>query len=43
MYAFKEPHPNDIQGRLPLTSLVTIDLLFPKAAALKGKVVDEGG
>jgi hypothetical protein len=43
VYALKEPNPNDIQGRLPLDRLVTIDLLFPKAAVLKGKVVDEGG
>lgn len=41
MYALKEPYPDDIQGRMPLNRLVTIDLLFPKAAVLKGKVVDE--
>jgi hypothetical protein len=43
MYALKEAHPDDIQGRLPLDSLVTLDLTFPKAAVLKGRVVDEDG
>jgi hypothetical protein len=43
MYALKEPHPDDIQGRLPLDSPVVLDLTFPKAAVLSGKVVDEGG
>jgi hypothetical protein len=43
MYALKEPHPDDIQGRLPLDQTVTLDLVFPKAAALTGKVVDEEG
>jgi hypothetical protein len=43
MYAVKEPSPEDIQGRLPLGQLVAIDLVFPRAAALLGKVVDERG
>ena len=43
MYALKEPNPDDIQGRLPLASPVVLDLTFPKAAVLKGKVVDEDG
>ena len=43
MYALKEPHPDDIQGRLPLGNPVALDLTFPKAAVLKGKVVDEDG
>jgi protocatechuate 3,4-dioxygenase beta subunit len=43
MYALKEPHPDDIQGRLPLDHPVALDLIFPKAAVLKGRVVDEGG
>jgi len=43
MYALKEPHPNDIQGRLPLDRPVVLDLTFPRAAALEGKVVDEDG
>jgi hypothetical protein len=43
MYALKEPHPDDIHGRLPLDRPVTLDLTFPKAAVLKGKVVDENG
>jgi hypothetical protein len=43
MYALKEPHPDDIQGRLPLDSLVALDLTFPKAAVLTGRVVDEDG
>ena len=43
MYALKEPHPDDIQGRLPLDRPVTLDLVFPKAAVLKGKVVDQAG
>jgi hypothetical protein len=43
MYAFKVPHPDDIQGRLPLDSQVTLDLTFPKAAVLNGRVVDENG
>ena len=43
MYALEEPHPDDIQGRLPLDQPVTLDLIFPRAAVLKGKVVDEDG
>ncbi len=43
MYALKEPHPDDIQGRLPLNRSVTIDLTFPKAAVLMGRVLDEEG
>ena len=43
MYAVKEPNPDDIQGRLPLGHPVAIDLTFPKAAILKGRVVDEDG
>ena len=43
MYALKEPHPEDIQGRLPFGQPVTLDLTFPKAAALRGKVIDETG
>jgi protocatechuate 3,4-dioxygenase beta subunit len=43
MYALKEPHPDDIQGRLPLGHPVALDLTFPKAAVLKGTVVDEHG
>jgi hypothetical protein len=43
MYALKEPNPDDIQGRLPLKSSVGLDLAFPKAAAFKGRVVDEDG
>ena len=43
IYALKEPHPDDIQGRLPLDSPVALDLTFPKAAALEGRVVDEDG
>jgi hypothetical protein len=43
MYALKEPHPDDIQGCLPLGHPVAIDLTFPKAAVLKGKVIDEHG
>ncbi len=43
MYALKEPNPDDIQGRLPLGVAVVLDLTFPRAAALKGKVVDEDG
>jgi hypothetical protein len=43
MYALKEPHPNDIQGRLPLGQPVEIDLTFPRAGFLEGKVVDEKG
>jgi len=43
MYALKEPHPDDIQGRLPLGRHVELDLTFPKAGVLKGKVVDEDG
>ncbi|MGO9916607.1 MAG: hypothetical protein ACLQIB_18160 [Isosphaeraceae bacterium] len=41
MYALKEPHPDDIQRRLPLGGTVVLDLTFPKAATLEGKVVDE--
>ncbi len=43
MYALKEPHPDDIQGRLPLARVVALDLTFPKAAVLRGWVVDEEG
>lgn len=43
MYAVKEPHPDDIQGHLPLGSPVVLDLTFPRAAALQGKVVDQDG
>ncbi len=43
MYALKEPHPDDIQGRLPLGRPVVLDLTFHRAAALEGKVVDEDG
>ncbi len=43
MYALKEPHPDDIQGRLPLGRPVALDLTFPKAATLEGRVVDEEG
>ncbi len=43
MYALKEPHPDDIQGRLPFGGPVVIDITFPKASALVGKVVDEDG
>jgi hypothetical protein len=43
MYALAEPHPDDIQGRLPLGRPVELDLVFPRAAALSGRVVDEGG
>ncbi len=43
IYALKEPHPDDIQGRLPLGRPVVLDLTFPKAAVLVGKVVDEDG
>ena len=43
MYALKEPNPDDIQGRLLLNQPVAIDLTFPKAAVLRGKVVDESG
>ena len=32
-----------IQGRLPLDRRVALDLTFPKAAALQGRVVDEEG
>jgi len=41
--AVKVPNPDDIQGRLPLGHPVAIDLTFPKAAALEGKVIDETG
>ena len=43
MYALKEPHPEDVQGRLPFGQPVTLDLTFRKAAALTGKVIDETG
>jgi hypothetical protein len=43
MYALEDPHPDDIQGRLPLNSPVVLDLSFPKAATLAGKVVDQAG
>ncbi len=43
MYAVKEPNPDDIQGRLRLGRSVVVDLTFPKAAALEGKVIDEEG
>ncbi|MGC8640094.1 MAG: MSCRAMM family protein [Isosphaeraceae bacterium] len=43
MYALAEPNPDDIQGHLPLNQPVALDLTFPKAAGLRGKVVDETG
>jgi protocatechuate 3,4-dioxygenase beta subunit len=43
IYAVEEPHPDDIQGRLPLGQPVVLDLTFPKEASLRGKVVDEDG
>ncbi|APW61983.1 M56 family metallopeptidase [Paludisphaera borealis] len=43
IYAVKNPHPNDIQGRLPLGEPVSLDLTFAKAAVLQGKVVNERG
>jgi len=43
MYAVEEPHPDDIQGRLPLDRPVVLDLTFPRAASIKGKVADENG
>jgi RNA polymerase sigma factor (sigma-70 family) len=42
IYAIKEPDPNDIQvRRAPLGEPVVLDLTFRKAAALRGKVVDD--
>jgi protocatechuate 3,4-dioxygenase beta subunit len=41
MYALAEPHPDDIQGRLPLGQPVELLLTFPNAATLSGRVVDE--
>jgi beta-lactamase regulating signal transducer with metallopeptidase domain len=41
MYALAEPNPDDIQGRLALGTPVELNLTFPKAAALAGRVVDE--
>ncbi len=43
MYSVNPPHPDDIQGRLPLGQPVVLDLTFPKAAFLKGRIVDERG
>jgi beta-lactamase regulating signal transducer with metallopeptidase domain len=43
MYALAEPNPDDIQGRLPLGRPVELDLWFPKATTLTGRVVDEAG
>jgi protocatechuate 3,4-dioxygenase beta subunit len=43
VYAVKEPHPDDIQGRLPLGQPLALDLTFPREASLTGKVVDEDG
>ena len=36
MYALSDPHPDDIQDRLPLDTPVVMDLTFPKAASLRG-------
>ena len=41
IYALKEPHPDDIQGRLPLGKPVAIDLTFPQPGELQGRVVDQ--
>jgi beta-lactamase regulating signal transducer with metallopeptidase domain len=41
MYALAEPNPDDIQGQLALGTPVELNLTFPKAAALAGRVVDE--
>jgi beta-lactamase regulating signal transducer with metallopeptidase domain len=43
IYAFAEPHPDDIQHRLPLGEPVEVSLAFPKAASLAGRVTDEDG
>jgi hypothetical protein len=43
VYALNPPNPNDIQGRLPLGRPVVLELTFPKAAFLEGRVVDEDG
>ncbi|MDR3621249.1 MAG: M56 family metallopeptidase [Paludisphaera borealis] len=43
IYAVKNPHPNDVQGRLPLGEPATLDLTFARAAALQGKVIDDRG
>ena len=43
MYSVNPPHPDDIQGRLPLGEPVELDLTFPKAARLNGKIVDDLG
>jgi len=42
-YAVGSPDPEDIQGRLPLESLCTLDIYFRPEADLKGRVVDENG
>ena len=43
MYALADPHPDDIQGRLPLGQPVDLPMIFPKAATLAGRIVDETG
>ncbi len=43
MYALEKPNPDDIQGRLPLSPSIVLDLPFPKAATMTGKVIDEDG
>ena len=43
MYSVNPPHPDDIQGRLPFGHAVELDMTFPKAASLNGKIVDEDG
>jgi hypothetical protein len=43
IYALAEPRPDDIQGLLPLGQPVELDLTFPRAANLAGRVVDEAG
>ena len=43
MYSVNPPHPDDIQGRLPLGEPIALDLTFPRPAFLKGSIVDEHG
>lgn len=43
MYALAQPHPDDIQGHLPLGQPVDLPLIFPKPATMAGRVVDESG
>jgi protocatechuate 3,4-dioxygenase beta subunit len=43
VYAVEEPHPDDVQRRLPFGQPVVLDMTFPTAASLTGKVVDETG